>query len=102
MGNILSCIKRSEALLSTFKSEVKIALEVLHGKRAASRVEAGILRLFPSRGRKFGVPLVLSRGLQETSPLASGKSSFHSNWEGEQGMALESLMGNWASSCMEE
>ena len=98
----MSCIKRSEALLSTFKSELRIALKARHGKRASSRVEGGILRLFPSWGRKFGVPLVLSRRPQETSPLASGKSSFHSNWEGEQGIALESLMGNWASSCMEE
>ena len=49
-------------------------------------------------GRKILVPLELQWGLQETSRVASGKSSLLSSCKGERVIALESLQGNQASS----
>ena len=55
---LLSCIKAIKPILS-FKRELRIALEVLQGKRASSRVEGGISWFIPSCGVKPGVPLDL-------------------------------------------
>ena len=43
----------------------------------------------------------LQRGPQGTSHVASGKSNPLLSCEGECGIALESLQGNRASSCIE-
>ena len=37
-----------------------------------------------------GVSHELRLGIQGASPMESGKSSLHSSWEGERGIALES------------
>ena len=44
------------------------------------------------------VPLEIQHAPLGTSPVASGKSSLLSSCEGERGIGLESLQGNWASS----
>lgn len=62
----------------------------------------GGLSYFPSScGRKLAVLLELRWGPQETSPVASGNSSLLSSYEGEQGITLELLQGNQASSYIE-
>ena len=42
----------------------------------------------------YGVSLELRWGTQGASCVAPGKSSLHSNFEGERGIALESQQGN--------
>ena len=37
--------------------------------------------------------LELRRGTQDASPVGPGKSNLHSSYEGELGIALESLQG---------
>ena len=50
---------------------------------------------------KFGVPLMLQRGPQRTSKVASGKSSLLLSCKAENGIVFESLQVIQASSLIE-
>ena len=69
---------------------------------ASCRKDGGISLFLSSCGGRLGIPLQLPWGTQGASCGASEKSSLHSSWEGERGIALESRQGNQASIRMEE
>ena len=92
------CCLREVKYLSSCEGEPGIALYSLQENRASFHFEGGIYWCFLSCGGKRWFPLNLRLGPQGTSGVASGKSSLLSSCEGERGIGLESLQGNWASS----
>ena len=76
-------------MVSTFKRERGIALEMLHWKNASSRDDRGTSWFFSSCGRI----LKLLQGTQGASLGAPGNSNLHSSCEGELWIALELLQG---------
>ena len=87
----MNCIKVSSTDLK-FKRVRGIFLETLQWERASSRDDEGRL-FFSSCGTTCGVSLELRWGTQGASRVAPGMSSLHLSWEGELGIALESLQG---------
>ena len=66
--------QRESSLLSSWESELKIALKALQGNWASSHTDVGILWFFSSCSAKLGVLLEWRQGPQGTSRVASGKS----------------------------
>ena len=58
------------SLLSNFERELRISLEVLHEKRASSRIDWGISWFVSSCSGRLGVPLQVPLGDQEASRVA--------------------------------
>ena len=100
-GEALELHKWCQALLSNFEREFGIALKVLQGKMASSRVEGEISWFFSSCLGTLEVPLNLRLGRQKTSRVALGKSSLLLSCEGKHRIALESLHCNGAISRIE-
>ena len=80
---------RVSSTVSNFKSERGISLEMLQQERASSRDDRDTLWFLSS----CSWILELQRGTQGASHVAPGKSNLHSSYEGELGIALESLQG---------
>ena len=72
-----------------FKRECGIFLKMLQRERASSRNDRRTSWFFSSC---VGI-LELGRGTEVASCVAPGKSNFHSSYEGEMRIALESLQG---------
>ena len=94
LGESLELHKWCKALISSFKRELGIVLEVLLGKRASSHFEGGISLCFSICGGKVWDPLELQRGCQGTPYVASEMSDFLSSCVGHLRILLESLQLN--------
>ena len=76
-------------MVSTFKRERGIALEMLQREGASCHDDGGTSWFFSSCSRI----LELRWGTQGASLLAPGKSNLHLSGEGELGITLKSLQG---------
>ena len=88
MSSILSRLRREDAIFP----------EMLHWKRASSRVEGIISWFFSSCTRKLGVTLELQRGPHGPTRVASGKSSLHARCVGPLRIPLQSVPSPRSSS----
>ena len=88
MSSILSRLRREDAIFP----------EMLHWKRASSRVEGRINWFFSSCGGTLGVSIDLQWRPQGPNHVASGKSSLHASYERALGIPLQWVTGVRSSS----
>ena len=89
--------KGSQASCGVLRGESGLLSRSCRKRRASSRDDRGISWFISSCVMTCGVSLQLQRGTQGASRVAPGKSSLHSNYEGQRSIAFESQQGNWTS-----
>ena len=94
--------KGSQASFGVLRRDSRLLSRPCRKRRASSLDDGGISWFFSSCDMTCGVSLDLRWGTQIASSVAPVKSSLHSSWERERGIALESWHGNLASRHVEE
>ena len=88
--------KGSQASFGVLRRDSRLLSRPCRKRRASSLDDGGISWFFSSCDMTCGVSLDLRWGTQRASSVAPVKSSLHSSWERERGIALESWHGNLA------
>ena len=93
---IIDWPQRSQASCGILRGDSALLSRPCRKRRASSLDDGGISWFFSSCDMTCGVSLDLRWGTQRASSVAPVKSSLHSSWVRERGIALESWHGNLA------